>query len=406
MDRATEILATLMGRPLVADPFPLYHELREIEPVHREPNGIWYLTRLADCDRLLRSANFGHDDGDTHFAATVAGRRATLLALMFAFDDPPEHTRKRGLVAEPFSAAASAAYRPRVQALVDELLDPIASGAEVDLDAMLSARLPVLVTCELLGIPEADRDRCVGWVEMLTSSNQPVLMGDDAQRILADADAAADLAAEYFSSLLRQRSEAPRDDILSALAPVALAADEFTADEIAATLILLMAAGFETTRYTISGGLIALAESADQWAIARHQVLVDGELSNEATEELLRHQGPIHGSLARSSKVDEDFGGVTVPAGEPVVAMVAAGNRDPTVYERPDALDITRTGRRPLTFGAGLHYCLGAFLARDEIKLAVGGVLARFDRLELLGPTGTKGSFNVRGPKGLRARVY
>ena len=402
--RANDILATLMGRPLVADPFPLYHELRALDPVHREPNGLWYLTNFTDCDRVYRSANFGHGDGSTHHAGD-AGRRATLLSLMFSFDDPPTHTRKRGLVADPFTAAESARYRARTQHFVDTLLDPIAPGAEVDLDDVLSARLPVLVTCELLGIPEADRERCVGWVEMLTSSNQPVLTGDTAAQILADADEAADKAAEYFSWLLRERAERPRDDIMSKLAPLALSGDRFTSDEIAATLILLMAAGFETTRYTITGGLIALTENPAQWAIAQRQVRDDGALTNDATEELLRHQGPIHGAIARTSGNDERFGDVTIPAGEAVVSMVAAANRDPAIFDRPDELDITRTGRRPLSFGAGLHFCLGAFLARDEIRLAVGGVLQRFDALELLEPTATKGSFNVRGPKGLRVKV-
>src|SRR5688572_13864830 len=133
MDRATEILATLMGRPLVADPFPLYHELCTIDPVHREPNGLWYLTRFTDCDRVYRSQSFGHGDGQTHHAGE-AGRRATLLSLMFSFDDPPAHTRKRGMVAEPFSAAEATAYRARTQEFVDQLLDPIGPGDEVDLD--------------------------------------------------------------------------------------------------------------------------------------------------------------------------------------------------------------------------------------------------------------------------------
>jgi cytochrome P450 len=402
--RTNEIMATLMGRPLVDDPFPLYHELRRADPVHREPNGIWYVTRFGDCDRVFRSPSFGHGDGQTHHMGE-AGRRATLLSLMFSFDDPPTHTRKRGLVAEPFSAAESNAYRTRTHELVDLLLDPIERGQEIDLDVALSARLPVLVTCELLGIPEADRDNCVGWVEMLTSSNQPVLTGESAAQILADADEAADKAAEYFLWLLRERAERPTDDILSQLAPLALEGDRFTPDEIAATLVLLMAAGFETTRYTITGGLLALAQHPDQWDLARRQVRDEGGLSNDATEELLRHQGPIHGAIARTSQVDEDFGDAVIPAGEAVVAMVAAANRDPSVFDRPDELDVTRTGRRPLSFGAGLHFCLGAFLARDEIRLAVGGVLRRFDKLELLEPPATKGSFNVRGPKGLRVKV-
>ena len=401
--RAHEIIGVLMGRPLVADPYPLYEELREIAPVHREPNGLWYLTRYADCERVLRAASFGHG-GEAHHAG-AAGRRQQLLSLMFSYDDPPEHTRKRALVAPPFSAAATARHRPRVAELVDELLDPIATGVEVDLDDAVSARLPVLVTCELLGIPPEDRDRCIGWIELLTSSNQPVLTGPGSEQMLEDADTAADDAASYFLQLLHRRAADPRDDILSELAPLALEAGQYTPDEIAATVLLLMAAGFETTRYTITGGLLALAQRPEQWRLAREQVQRHGALDANAFEELLRHQGPIHGALARRSTSVETLDDIEIPAGEGVVAMLAAANRDPLVYDRPDALDLAREERRPLSFGAGVHYCLGASLARDEILLTVGAVVARFDGLEVLEAPATKGSFNVRGPKGLRVRT-
>lgn len=164
-------------------------------------------------------------------------RRQQLLSLMFSYDDPPEHTRKRALVAPPFSAAATARHRPRVAELIDELLDPIATGVEVDLDDAVSARLPVLVTCELLGIPPEDRDRCIGWIELLTSSNQPVLTGPGSEQMLEDADTAADDAASYFLQLLRRRATAPQDDILSELPPLALEAGQYTPDEIAATVL-------------------------------------------------------------------------------------------------------------------------------------------------------------------------
>lgn len=404
--RANLIFAELFGRPLVADPFPLYAELRELAPVHREPNGMWYLTRFADCERVLRSPGFGHGGQVHHAGSGSSGHRERLLSLMFSFDDPPEHTRKRGLVAAPFTVAATSRYRSRVKELVDELLDPIDVGDEVDLDELLSARLPVLVTCELLGIPAADRDKCVQWVEQLTSSNQPVLTGPDSARILEDADRAAADAAEYFVELIHERATNPRDDILSELAPHAVEDGRHTSDEIAATLMLLLAAGFETTRYTITGGLHALAESPEQWALARAQVRDGGVISSDVHEELLRHQGPIHGALARRSATPEVFDGVEVPAGEAVVPMLAAANRDPRTFTDPERLDIKRVGGWPLSFGAGAHYCLGVWLARDEITLAVSGVVERFAGVEVLAPPAMKGSFNVRGPKALRVRTH
>ncbi|HEV8298669.1 MAG TPA: hypothetical protein VGQ20_15285, partial [Acidimicrobiales bacterium] len=289
---AEAILATLMDRPLVADPFPLYHELRALDPVHREPNGIWYLTRFDDCERVFRSPTFGH--GGTHLHG-ASGRRAELLSLMFSFDDPPEHTRKRAAVGAPFSAASTATYRPRLRELIDQLLDPITPGDSVDLDDLLSARLPVLVTCELLGIPASDRERCVHWVELMTSSNQPVMTGEHAERILADADDAAAAVTDYFGWLIGRPADDLRGDIVPPLADL-LRRGACSRDEVIATLVLLMAAGFETTRYTITGGLTVMAAQPDTWTRARAAVLSTGDLSSDAVEELLRHQGPIHGA--------------------------------------------------------------------------------------------------------------
>lgn len=390
-----------MGRPLVDDPFPLYQQLRAQAPVHREPNGLWYLSRFADCERVLRSPGFGH--GPSGHAPAAAGRRMEILSRMFSFDDPPEHTRKRGLVTAPFTASATASYRPRLTALVDELLASVRAGVEVDIDAVVSAKLPVVVTSELIGIPPADHERCAQWVDRMTSSNQLVLTGEEGERILAEADVAAGALADYFTDLMAARRDEPRDDILSHLASVAATDPRVSTDDVVATLVLLLAAGFETTRYTITGGLLALAERPDQWSIARAQAR-EGELTNDAVEELLRHQGPIHASLARHTDAPTSFGDVTVPAGEPVVLLLAAANRDPEVFADPDRLDLTRAGQRPLSFGAGAHYCLGAFLARDEIRFAIGEIVRRFAGLEVVEHPVPKGSFNVRGPKSLRVK--
>ena len=385
-----------MGRPLVADPFPLYHELREIAPVHREDNGVWYLTRYSDCERVLRSNDFGHYGlGERLVGEAGDSRSMRLVALMFSHDDPPEHTRKRGRVAGVFSPKVIDGYGETVAALLRGLLDELAGEDQVDLDERLSARLPVLVTCEFLGIPDQDQDECVEWVEAITSSNQPVVPA----ALRARADAAADAACSYFADLLKLRERHPRDDIVSELARGGIG--PIDVEEAVATVVLLMAAGFETTRYTISGGLAELAGRPAQWAQARRQVEEHGLITPDTVEELLRHQGPIHGAIPRLSRSDQAFGAAVIPAGELVVAMVAAGNRDPSVFADPDVLDVGQRGRRPLAFGAGIHYCLGAALAKQEISHAVSAVLTAFPNLAVIETPSVKGSFNVRGPGGL-----
>jgi cytochrome P450 len=392
-ERAAELIAQLMGRPLVADPFPLYQELREIDPVHREENGVWYLTRYADCERVLRSNEFGHYGlGDRLVAEAGESLSMKLVALMFSHDDPPVHTRKRGAVAGVFSPRVIEGYGKRVAVLLQVLLDELAGEDHVDLDQRLSARLPVLVTCEFLGIPDQDQDECVRWVEAITSSNQPVVPPD----LRATADAAADEACRYFAGLLELRRARPRQDLISELAQAGMGPEEAVA-----TLVLLMAAGFETTRYTISGGLAELAGRPAQWAGATRQVEEHGLITSDAVEELLRHQGPIHGAIPRLSRQPQTFGDTVIPAGELVVAVVAAGNRDPDVFTEPDELDVDQPGRRALSLGAGAHYCLGAALAKQEIGHAVSTVLNSFPHLRVVETPTLKGSFNVRGPGSL-----
>jgi cytochrome P450 len=216
-------------------------------------------------------------------------------------------------------------------------------------------------------------------------------------QLRARADEAAGAACEYFADLLKLRQRAPRQDIISELARGGLQ----DIQEAVATVVLLMAAGFETTRYTISGGIAELARRPAQWSRATKQVDEYGLISGDTVEELLRHQGPIHGAIPRLSRQPQAFGQVVIPPGELVVAMVAAGNRDPSVFANPDDLDVDQPGRRPLSLGAGMHYCLGAALAKQEISHAVSAVLTEFPHLEVLEPPSLKGSFNVRGPGGL-----
>lgn len=393
---AHELIAQLMGRPLVDDPFPLYAQLRHLAPVHREADGFWYLTRHRDCEALFRSARFGHHGYHGHHgheAARSDAARAQLVGRMFSFVDPPSHTAKRAVFAAPFTVAASESYKPVIEAKVARLLDDAGRGGRLDVDAIASG-LPVQVTCELLGIPAADHERCVAWVEAMTSVNQPVPVSE----LEAHANAAAVATIEYFGELLAQRRLDPQPDMLTHVAqhPTAMPDDERIAN-----IVMLMAAGFETTRYTIAGGIIALIEHPEQLAAARVQIERRGLLTDATIEELLRHQGPIHAALPRRSLGDERFGDVVIPKGEPVVAMVAAANRDPHAYPEPDRLDLERVGPRPLAFGHGPHYCLGAFLAKHEINIAVSRLLQRFDSLGPVIASSVKGSFNVRGATGV-----
>jgi cytochrome P450 len=389
-----EIVPRLLGRPLVDDPFPLYDELRAASPARREPSGMWFLTGYAPCDAWLRDPRVRPDAGH---AAAGSGPRAQLLADMFSFDEGGDHARKRGVVAAAFTAAAGAARRHDIDATVERLLDGL--DGEVDLDDSFAAALPVEVTSDLLGLPTALRAHCLAWVEAMTSANQPGTMADLAHA----ADVAAVSMLEVGDDLL---ARAPRDGqgVLSLIA-AAQDAGIIDLDEAIATIVLVMAAGFDTTRYTIVGVIDHLTRDADAWERARSLALAPGGLPDNAVEEMLRHQGPIHGALARVAHTDVALGDVVIPAGEPVVAMVAAANRDPAVFTDPHALVLDRRAKRSLSFGAGPHHCLGAFLARDEIAAAVGGLLRRQPTLEVLAPPQPRGSFNVRGPRGLTVRL-
>jgi cytochrome P450 PksS len=215
---------------------------------------------------------------------------------------------------------------------------------------------------------------------------------------------AAESLVDYFGELLERTDSTGATGSVIETVSAACESGAMDLEEVVATLVLLMAAGFETTRYTITGGIIALVENREQWALAQRQVADAGTISAAAVEEMLRHQGPIHGALPRVAVEPLRFGDTEIPAGEPVVSMVAAASRDPAAYDDPDALRIDRRGPRALGFGAGPHYCLGFALAKHEVNHAISTVLRRFPELHIVEPPGSKGSFNVRGPAGLRVR--
>jgi cytochrome P450 len=376
------------------DPYPLYARLRELDPVHRSPAGPWVLTRHADATAVLRDPRFSPNPAHLRGERPLVGpRRLDTKVLLFL--DPPDHTRIRSLVSKAFTPHRLRRLRPRVQELVDELLDRVEDQGSLELIADLAYPLPVSVICELLGIPEVDRDTFRRW-----SSDASRMLDRDLdldEEALERGAAAIAGFTEHFVALIERRRREEGDDLLSALIAAEEAGERLSWEELLSTIILLFLAGHETTVNLIGNGALALLRNPDQLERLRS----DPSLGPGAVEELLRYDSPVH-VTARIATTDLEVGGTPVAAGEQVIVLVAAANRDPAVFAGPDRLDVGRRDNRHLSFSAGTHYCLGAALARMEGEIALGALVRRFPRLELVDPEpGYRDHLVLRGLRAL-----
>lgn len=352
-----------------ADPYPLYAALRASSPVLPLMPGAWAFFRHADCTQILRDQRFGHD-----FEGRISPRRARSppldsfavrgLSRMMLTRDQPDHTRLRGLVVRAFTARRVEELRPRIEKVVDALLDAVVPQGRMDLIGAFSHRLPVIVICDMLGVPEEDRDRFLGDYRVGGRLLDPVPLTPEE---LARADEDAMAMRDYWEHLFDRRAADPGDDLISALIAVEDADDgRLTRDEMAANINLLFAAGHETTTNLIGNGMIALARFAGEW----RRLVADPGLAAGAAEELLRYDSPVQ-LTGRKVFEDCEIGGQPLRRGEHVTCLVGAANRDPAVYDDPETLDITRKGIKLLSFGGGIHFCLGAQLARTEAEIAL-----------------------------------
>lgn len=361
------------------DPWPLYRELRATTPVFQAPDGFWILTRHADCSRILREPGWSVDRGNLNaesLAAFSQENPAIQVGVpLMLFLDPPEHTRLRSLVSKAFTPKVVEGLRPRIQQLVDELLDGVEEQGRMDVLADLAYPLPVIVICELLGVPLDDRDQFHGW----STDASRLLDGDLDSETLQRGIFAAMSVINYFNELIEARRTTPGDDLLSALVAAEEEGERLSHEELIATTVLLFIAGHETTMNLIGNGTYALLKHPDQL----QRLCDDPALVPTAVEEFLRFDGPVH-LTARIPLTDMDFGGVTIRAGDRVGAIVSAANRDPAQFDRPDELDVGRTPNRHLAFSAGPHFCLGAALARVEAQVAFATMVRRFSGLELV----------------------
>jgi cytochrome P450 len=351
------------------DPYPAYAQLRDDAPVRRierADGALWLISRYADVRAALVDPRLSKDWRYTLPPDQRTAHPATPIPMMILMD-PPEHTRLRKLVSRVFTLRRMEALRPRVQQVAAELIDGLRTGGPVDIMASYAFLLPVLVICELLGVPSTDRDRFAAW------SN--AMVDDETQD--ASMTAAGNLHG-YLSELIEAKRAQPDDALISALIEDA-DDDQLTHDELVAMAMLLLIAGHETTINLIGNGLLALLTHPDQLDLLRRRP----ELLSSAVEEFLRWDSPIHSTPARFAAQDVDYAGVTIPAGSVVILSLAAANRDPSRFDDPAELRVDRDAGGHAAFGHGLHHCLGAQLARIEGQEAIGALLRAYPDIAL-----------------------
>jgi cytochrome P450 len=361
----------------VADPYPTYHRLRREDPVHLNPLGFWVLTRYEDVVAILRDGRAAKEAIQEVVAAKLGVQPSPRSALSMLDRDPPDHTRLRGLVNKAFTPRVVERLRPHIQEIVDGLLDRVEGKGGMDLMEEFAYPLPVIVICEMLGVPIADHERFKGWGLDVARGLDSVLLPPDSpvrERALA---ARSGLAA-YFRELIAERRTSPRDDLISALIAAEEAGDTLGEDELLSTCILLLIAGHETTVNLIGNGTLALLRHPDQLRRLRETPA----LVTTAVEELLRFDGPVQ-RTARVPNADITIGGRTIKEGELVMPFIAAADRDPAQFPDPDRLDLGRTENRHIAFGWGIHFCLGAPLARVEGQIAINTLVQRLPKLAL-----------------------
>ncbi len=365
----------------IRDPYPHYERLRRTDPVHITPHGMYLASRHAEASLVLRDKRFGKD-----FVERSKRRYGPKIMEEPIFrsmshwmlqQDPPDHTRLRGLVVKAFTARRVEDMRPRIQQVVDETIERVAERGHMDLIEDFAFRLPVTIICDMLGIPEEHRE------VFYTGSRDGGRILDPVPLTpaeIAQGNAGNLMAQMYFQQLFELRRRNPGEDLTTQLVQAEEDGSKLTNEELTGNIILLFGAGHETTVNLIGNGLLALHRNPDQLALLK----ANPALITNAIEEFLRYDSSVQ-LTGRVALEDIDvLGDKKIPKGETVLCLLGSANRDPAVYpDRPDRLDITRPNVRPLSFGGGIHFCLGAQLARIEAEIAISTLLRRLPDLRL-----------------------
>ena len=367
------------------DPFPLLRRMREEDPVHLSPRlKSWVLTRYDDCKTVLLDKEISSDRLRPYFATLPGAEAARISEIIrylthwMVFRDPPEHTRMRRLTSKVFNLQSMNAMRPTAEELTQWLLERIGNRQEIDFVADFAGPLPALVIMAMLGVPREELAKVKRMSDEMALFIGSSRMAQDKYDI---AERATREMAAFFLELIQDRKKNARQDLLSQLVHLEDGGDRLSVDELVATCILLLFAGHETTTNHIANGLLSLLRFPGELEALR----ADDGLAPRAIEELLRYDGPS-GAQVRVVKVEQQLRGKTLKPGDRVFIMLNAANRDPEVYEQPDRLHLGRGGPAHLTFGFGMHICLGFPLARMEGQVALPAVLRHWKDMALAVP--------------------
>lgn len=389
----------------VANPYPVYAALRHLGPIHYHPEAnLWLVTRHADVTALLRDKRFGRtylhlashadmgrpDEPSDHAPFWHVIRNGMLDR------EPPDHTRLRNLVSKAFTPRTIEKLRPRIHEIVDKLVDHAAELREFDFLAILAEPLPVTVIAELLGIPERDRHLLRPWSADICGMYEL----HPSEATAHNAVAACISFGDYLRDLSRERRAHPQDDLISALAQVVDSGDRLTEDELIGTCVLLLNAGHEASVNAAGNGLWALFRHPDELA----RLIADLSLVPCAVDEMLRFDTPLQ-LFERWVLEDVDICGVHIPKGAELGLLFGSANRDPAVFTNPDHFDVARDPNPHVTFGAGIHFCLGAALARLEAQILFETTLRRFPTLQLVSEPQWKPGYIIRGLEALHVRT-
>jgi cytochrome P450 len=370
-----------MAPEFIRNPYPHYERMRTTDPMHLTPLGVYVASRHAEVSLVVRDKRFGKEYAER--SARRYGPKIMEEPLFRSFgltmlqQDPPDHTRLRGLVVKAFTARRVEDMRPRIQQVVDETLDRIIPQGRMDLIEDFAFRLPVTIICDMLGIPDEHRELFYTGSRDSGRILEPVPLSPEE---IQQGNARAAMSEMYFQQLFELRRKNPGDDLTTQLVQAEEAGDKLTNEELTANIILLFGAGHETTVNLIGNGLLALYRNPDQLALLKAKP----ELITNAIEEFLRYDSSVQLTGRVTLEDIDDLGGKRIPKGESVLCLLGSANHDPAVYpDHPERLDITRPNVRPLSFGGGIHFCLGAQLARLEAEVAISTLLRRLPDLRL-----------------------
>jgi hypothetical protein len=377
----SEPLFNPLSPDFIRDPYPHYARLRATDPMHVNAHGAFVASRHAEASLVMRDKRFGKD----YVERTIRRYGPKIMdepifrgmSHWMLQQDPPDHTRLRGLVVKAFTARRVEDMRPRIQQIVDQTLDQIIPQGKMDLIEDYAFRLPVTIICDMLGIPEEHREMFYKGSRDGGRILDPVPLTPEE---IQQANATSAMSRMYFENLFDLRRKNPADDLITQLVQAEEAGDKLTNEELTANIILLFGAGHETTVNLIGNGLLALHRNPDQLALLKSRP----ELTGNAIEEFLRYDSSVQMTGRVALEDIEDLGGKRIPKGESVLCLLGSANHDPAVYpDHPERLDITRQNVKPLSFGGGIHFCLGAQLARIEAEVAISTLLRRLPELRL-----------------------